>query len=80
MSASKGSAYTAPTCKGKNSAAKASAEAPAAKDVAPDPRHRLVLGLKFDGSEAFDYFRPSLIRFAATLAMVEAAPASSPVR
>ena len=74
--------------KGKNSAAKGKDSAangngpdvtvPASHDAAPDPNlTRLVLGLKFDGSGAFDYFRPPLVRFAAALAAVEAPPSTS---
>ena len=35
---------------------------------------RVAIGLKFGGSDAFDYFRSSLLRFAAILAMAEATP------
>ena len=66
--------------KGKDSAAKdsavkgstdnPSASNPTAPEVTPP---RLILSLKFDGSDAFDYFRPPLLRFATTLDSVEAA-------
>ena len=36
-----------------------------------------MIGLKFDGPDAFGYFRPSLLRFAAILAMDEATPGGS---
>ena len=54
---------------------------PGAQDAAQDPNlTRLVIGRKFDGSDAFDYFRPSLLRFAAALAAVEASPDASDVK
>ena len=41
---------------------------------AEDPAAHLVIGLKFDGSDAFDYYRPTLLKYASTIAMAEAAP------
>ena len=85
------SAATNSAAKGKGSAAKGkdsasngkgpAATVPAAQDAAKGPDlARLVIGLKFDGSDAFDYFRPSLLRFAAALAAVEASPDASDVK
>ena len=70
--------------KGMDSASKGKGPAdtvPDAQDAAREPNlTRLVLGLRFDGSGAFDYFRPSILRFAAALADVEDSPASSAVK
>ena len=79
-SASKGSAKdSAKVPPPKFSAEQGKANAKAT-DTAPDPRHRLVLGPRFDGSDAYDYFRPSLITFASALAVVEAAPPTATVK